>query len=329
MRGVVARGRRRPTIGLPPHGESAAQTARAVRRPRWRSTVALAVAAFGVVMPLVMVAIAPAVLPAPFPAQHQRGGDAVLPARVRGDPARSRCVAGRRLVRAIAAGPNAAGSERARGVLAAALLGGARRGQGRPAGSRSGDGVDVVLAAAAVWWLGAGARAGARHAAPGAWPALLALERRAPAVWARGRARAAGGAACASPYLRSISVPGLVLCGLARRRRDRRRTGACRSGGCRGRWGVAADVAALGALLAAGPGPRHLPPRGGGRRPRRRARDGHHPVPPQLPARPGQRGARRPPDARRDGVAVRRLQHLPAGRPGSSSRRSATARSGC
>src|SRR4051812_2820623 len=117
-------------------------------------TVTLAVAAFAVVMPLVMHALAPVILPPPFPAQHQRAETlsyllafgVILPLAV---------VAARRLCDAIAAGPNAPALNVLCGVLAAALLAAlvAVKVSGRLAQH---DGVNVVLAAALVWWLGAG-----------------------------------------------------------------------------------------------------------------------------------------------------------------------------
>src|SRR4051794_17880275 len=83
--------------------------------------VTLAVAAFAVVMPLVMDALAPVILPPPFPAQHQRAETlsyllaygAILPLSV---------LAARRLCDAIAATPNGPALNVLCGVLAAALL---------------------------------------------------------------------------------------------------------------------------------------------------------------------------------------------------------------
>src|SRR4051794_11257995 len=173
--------------------------------------VTLAVAAFAVVMPLVMRAIPAATLPAPFPPQHQRGETlsyllafgVILPLAV---------VAARRLCDVVAAGPNAAALSALAGglvvALAAALV--AVKVSGR---LWQHDGVNVVLAAAAVWWLGAGlVLARATRARP--WPALSALERHAPALWALA---ALGGlvALLCFAYLPSISVPGLALCALA------------------------------------------------------------------------------------------------------------------
>ena len=212
--------------------------------PTLALTVTLAIAAFGVVMPLVMEALAPVVLPAPFPAQHQRAETlsyllafgVILPLAV---------VAGRRLCDAIAAGPNAAALSVLTGVLAGALLAAlvAVKVSGRLAEK---DGVDVVLAAAAAWWLGAGLVL-ARATRARAWPALLALERRAPVAWALAALALLVALVCFT-YLPSISVPGLVLCGLAGAAviaaYERVRIGRLPRG-----WGIAADLAALGVLL--------------------------------------------------------------------------------
>src|SRR5215207_2173455 len=107
--------------------------------------VTLAVAAFGVAMPLVMRALPALVLPPPFPAQHQRAETlsyllafgVILPLAV---------LAARRLCDAIARGPNAPALNALTGVLAAALAAAlvAVKVSGRLG---SDDGVDVVLAA--------------------------------------------------------------------------------------------------------------------------------------------------------------------------------------
>jgi peptidoglycan/LPS O-acetylase OafA/YrhL len=212
--------------------------------PTLALTVTLAVAAFAVVMPLLEDTLAPVILPAPFPAQHQRAETlsyllafgVILPLSL---------IAARRLCDAITAGPNAAALSVLTGVLAVALAAAliAVKVSGRLAQH---DGVNVVLAAAVVWWLGAGlVLARATRARP--WPVLLALERRARVVWALAAIALLIALVCFAS-LRSISVPGLVLCALA--------AGAAiavharvRIGRLPRRWGVAADLAALGALL--------------------------------------------------------------------------------
>ena len=168
------------------------------------------------------------------------------------------------------------------------------------------DGVNAVLAAAA----GVVARRGARVAAPAPDVAgLLALERRAPGVGA-GRDALLVALLCFAD-LSSISLLGPR----AVRPRRRRRVAVPRaagSAGCRDAGATRSIWRSLGVLL--------LPSRTWSSSARRRRaatsaqrdRDGHHPVPPELPARAGERGARRPRDARRHGVAVRRLEHLPA-----------------
>src|SRR4051812_18175601 len=206
--------------------------------------VTLAVAAFAVVMPLVMSTLRPVVLPAPFPPQHQRGETlsyllafgVILPLAV---------AAARWLCDVVAAGPNAPALSALTGVLAAALAAAlvAVRLAGR---LEQEDGVKVVLAAAVVWWLGAGLLL-ARASRTRPWPPLLALGRRGLAAW--GLAAVAGLLALLCfAYLHSISLPGLGVCALAAA------AAIAVHGGVRIRrlprgWGVAADLAALGALL--------------------------------------------------------------------------------
>src|SRR5215207_9149221 len=113
--------------------------------PTLALAVMLAIAAFAVVMPLVMGALPAVTLPPPFPPQHQRGETlsyllafgVILPLAV---------VAARRLCDAIADGPNASALNALTGVLAAALAAAlvAVKVSGRLG---SDDGVDVVLAA--------------------------------------------------------------------------------------------------------------------------------------------------------------------------------------
>src|SRR5215210_1207880 len=133
--------------------ESPRPSQRAPFGPTLGLTVTLAVAAFAVVMPLVMSAFPAVVLPAPLPPQHQQGETlsylvafgVILPLAV---------FAARRLCDAIAAGPNAPALSALTGVLAAGMAAAlvAVRLAGR---LEQKDGVKVVLAAAAVWWLGA------------------------------------------------------------------------------------------------------------------------------------------------------------------------------
>src|SRR3954452_4093124 len=189
------------------------------RRPSQRApfgptlglAVTLAVAAFAVVMPLVMTALPPVVLPAPFPAQHQRGATlsyllafgVILPLAV---------AAARRLCDAIAAGPNAPALSALTGVLAAALAAAlvAVRLAGR---FEQKDGVKVVLAAAVVWWLAAGLLL-ARASRTKPWRALLALGQRGFAAWVLAAVAGLLAVLCFA-YLHSISLPGVVVCALA------------------------------------------------------------------------------------------------------------------
>ena len=227
-----------------------------------------------------------------------------------GSSSRSPSSPARRLCDAIAAGPNAAALSVLTGVLAAALAAAlvAVKVSGRLAQH---DGVNVVLAAAAAWWLGAGLVL-ARATRARAWPALLALERRAPAAWALAALALLVALVCfAVPPLDQRAGPRAVR--PRRRRRDRRlRARADRAAaaalGPRGRPGGARRAARCSSPISSSSAPRRPPATSPSA-----LETGIIAVPPQLPARAGQRGARRPRDARRDGVAVRRLQHLPAG----------------
>ena len=223
--------------------------------------VVLAVGGFAVLMPLAMIAIDPLVLPAPFPPQNQNGGDAQLPARVRGDPAAGRdrgAPAARRVCdRAVAAGalrPARGGAGRRRD-----------RGRSSPARSTRGDGVTAVLIAALLWWLGA---AGARR--PGRAAVAGARARRSRAAWALAAAALLGALLCFAD-LGSVSPAGLVLGALAvaaaaalhgRVRRVAADGPGARSRGARAGAGARAR-------------PRDLPTRGGGAATRRsRSRPG-------------------------------------------------------
>ena len=183
-------GRRRPTIGLPPHGESAAQSARAVRahagpgrHARGRGLRGGDAAGHG--------RVAPVDLPAPFPAQNQRAETlsyllafgVILPAR--GRRRRDGCAR-------IAAGPNAPALIVLTGVLAA----GRRRGRGqgrRPARGAGRRQRRPCSPPRRLWWLGAGLVL-ARAPAPGVAGAAGARAPRSGGVGA-GRARGAGRAA--------------------------------------------------------------------------------------------------------------------------------------
>ena len=139
----------------------------------------LAVAAFAVVMPVVMSAIPAVQLPYPLPEQHQRGETLVyllafavlLPLGL---------VAGRRLCERIAGGPNAPALNALCAVLVAGLAAAvlAVKASGRLSER---DGVGVVLVAAAVWWLVAGVLL-ARAARAQAWGPLTAAASRGPAA---------------------------------------------------------------------------------------------------------------------------------------------------
>jgi hypothetical protein len=109
------------------------------------------------------------------------------------------------------------------------------------------DGVKVVLAAAAVWWLGAGLVL-ARATRSAAWPPLLALRRRGAAVWALAAVALLVALLCFA-YLGSISLPGLLLGALAAGAATAA-YGRVRLGRLPRRWGLAVDVVALGVLLA-------------------------------------------------------------------------------
>ncbi|MEA2243797.1 MAG: hypothetical protein QOD24_3353, partial [Solirubrobacteraceae bacterium] len=224
-------------------------TPRSSRRAPFGATLALivtlAVAAFAVLMPLVMGATPPVTLPAPFPAQHQNGETVsyllafvvILPLAV---------LAARRLCDAVAAGPNASALNALTGILAAALAAAliAVKVAGR---LEQHDGVKVVLAAALVWWLGAVVvLARATRSAP--WRPLLAFGGDGPAAFALAAIALLAALLCFAD-LGSISLPGLALCGLAAATAIvvHRRT---RIGRLPRRLGVAVDVVVLGALLA-------------------------------------------------------------------------------
>jgi hypothetical protein len=208
-------------------------------------TVTLAVAAFAVVMPLVMSASPPVTLDPPLPPQHQRGETlsyllayvVILPLAL---------LAARRLCDAIAAGPNASALSALSGLLAAALATVviAVKLSGR---LEQDDGVKVVLAAALVWWLGA-ALVLARARRPAAWRPLLALSRHDAAMWALAAIALLVALPC-FVELGSISLPGLALCGLAAAAAIAVH-GRVRIGRLPRRWGVAVDLVALGVLLA-------------------------------------------------------------------------------
>ena len=232
-----------------------------------------------------------------------------LPARVRGHPparGRRRATA----VRRDRSRTERSSAERAHGRAGRGAGGGAGRGQGlRPTRAarrrrrrpRRRGGVVARR----------GARARARHARP-AVAALLALERRGSGGVGARRDRAAGGAVVlrGSP-LDQPAGPGALR--RRRRRGDRRararadRTAAAAAGASRPIWRRSARCS------CSSPTSSIFRPEEAGGDLCRRAGDGHHPVPPRLPARAGERGARRPRDARRHGFAVRRLEHLPAG----------------
>jgi hypothetical protein len=206
--------------------------------------VVLAVAAFGVLMPLVMSAIEPTTLPAPFPPQNQRAETlsyllaylAIVPGAV---------VAGRRLADAIAAGPHGAALPALAGLLVATLAAAviAVRASGRLADR---DGVGVVLVAAAIWWLAA-APVLVRARRPRAWPPLLALAPHATTAWALAAVATLVALLCFA-VLGSISLPALALgavAAIAAIAAYVRRPPVHLARG----WGLAADVVLLGALL--------------------------------------------------------------------------------
>ena len=288
---------------------------RSAQRASTGATVALAallaVAAFMVVMPLVMASTPAVELGAPLAPQHQRGETLELPGRRSRCSARSRCSPRSGSRRRSPGAPGTPGSPRCSrcsppGCWARSCW---SRRWSAPAAS---GGVLWVLGAAARL---VDARRGARRA--DAATASVARARRAGppcrARLGRGRRRRARGRA----LLRGARLD------RPRRARRRARGGGRRHGDRRARRapgprspvGPGARRARPPRGPGAGAGPADLPPGGGRRRrSRRRARDRDRPVPPRLPARPGERGPARPPDAGADRVAVRRHEHLPAGR---------------
>jgi hypothetical protein len=207
--------------------------------------VTLAVAGFGVVMPLLLTAIEPVSLGAAFPAQNQTA-ETLAYLLAYGLLLPLALVAARRVADALAAGPNgaalpalAAGSA---GTLAAAVIG--LRAAGR---YELADGVIPVLAAAAAWWLCAAAVV-ARALRPRPWPALLALAPHAVPLWAGAAATGFVALLCFA-QLGSISLPVLAAGGLAGA------AVAAAHGRVHARrlprpWGIAADVALLAGLMA-------------------------------------------------------------------------------
>ena len=111
------------------------------------------------------------------------------------------------------------------------------------------DGVGVVLAAAAIWWLAAGTVM-ARAAAQRAWPVLLALAPHAELMWALAAAAGLVALLCFA-VLGSISVPALALAALvaaAATAVSQRRLPAVARG-----WRLAADLVVLALVLAVVP----------------------------------------------------------------------------
>ena len=183
--------------------------------------VTLAVAAFAVVMPVLMLAIEPVELPAPFPSQNQRAETlayllafaVILPAAI---------VAGRRLADRVRdpAVPALLVAGLAAAVIAVRLADG---------------GVTAVLVAALLWWAGAAL-------------VLARPPRVAPVTaWAIAAALLLGALLCFAE-LRSISPLALLLGPLAA-------AAAVRFRAVRlpGRWGAVADAAVVALLLLAVP----------------------------------------------------------------------------
>ncbi len=174
-----------------------------------------------------------------------------------------------------------------------------------------GDTVGVALAAALAWWIAA-AVAIRRAAQARPWEGLLNLAPAAAAVWAACGVLSFIVLLCLT-NLASVSLLGAVI-GVALLvavlgAYDRLRPPALGRG-----WRIAIDVLLVVLILLAVPdlivvrpeqAPGNLPIS---------LRDVDHPVPPELPARAGQRGARRAADAGRHRLAVRRRQHLSARR---------------
>ena len=290
-------------------------------------TVTLAVAAFAVVMPVVMERAGPA-WSCPRRSRPSTSGRRRCPTCSRsGSSSRSPSSPARRLCDAIAAGPNAPALSVAHGRAGGGAGDGAGRGQGlRPARAARRRQRRARRRGGLV--ARRGARAGARHARPRVAAAAGARAPRSGGVGA-GRARAAGGARCASRTSPRSALPGLVLCALAAAAGDRR---------LRAR----ADRAAAAAL-----GPRGRP---GGARRRCSLLVPDLVIfrPEEAAGRPRRRRSRRASSsstttscsgrrtrcstAARCSSGRRRSTASPAStcwRPGSRSRRSATARSGC
>ena len=265
---------------------------RAVRRATLALVVVLAVAAFTVVMPLV----------------HERHAGRRCSLRrsrpstsaetlsyllgVRRDPARFAVLAARRLGRRDRTpAARATRSTRCTGVLAAALAG-ALVAVKASAGALGGDdGVNVVLARRLVWWARRGRRSPRADPRPRPWPRAPGAGARVPrGAWARPPphwlvallcfAVPAARSACSASCSRSSPPP----------RRSRWRVRIAR---LPRRWGARSTRRARRPAPASCPTSLIFRPEEARRRPRRIALEtGDHPVPPQLPARPGERGAR-------------------------------------
>ena len=294
--------------------------------PTLALAVTLAVAAFAVVMPLVMGAVAPVVLPAPFPAQNQRAETlsyllafgVILPLR-----RRRRATAVRRDRRR----PERRRPERAHGRAGGGAGGGAGRGQGR----RPARGAGRRRTSCSPPRRPGGSAPGSCWRAPRApgrgrrcWRSSAALRR----SWALAALALLVALLCFA-YLPSISVPGLVLCGLAAAAVAIAVHARVQVGRLPRRWGLAADLAALGALLLLVPDLVIFRPEEAAGDLAVGARDGHHrsSTTTSCSGRPTRCST-----ATRCSPGPRRSTASPAStcwRPGSRSRRSATARSGC
>ena len=195
---------KRPDPGATP----AAASGRAPLGATLALVMALATAAFGIVMPLVMHVVPGTTLPAPFPEQHQHGETltylgfyvVLVPLAV---------LVGRRVADRVARGPNAVLLGPLAAVLVALLAAGvfAVRAAGRVVGH---DGVLTVLAASVVWWALA-APLLARAAAARPWPRAAALVRAGPprALWGLAAVVVLAALACFA-HRDSISLPVLV-----------------------------------------------------------------------------------------------------------------------
>ena len=325
MRGVVARGRRRPTIGLPPHGESAAQSACAVRahagphgHARDRGLRGGDAAGHGGARPGGPARAVPGAAPA--------GGDAVLPARVRGHPAAGR----RRRATAVRCDRRRAERSRAerahgragRGARCAALVAvkvsGRLGGEGRRRRRARCRGGLVARRRA---------RAGPRRARPGVAGAAGARAPRSGGVGA-GRAARCWWRSCASPTSPRSACRASCCAGspappsIAAYERGADRGGCRGAGASRPTWRRSA-CCSCSSPISSSSAPRRPPATS----PSRSRRASSRSTTTSCSGRPTRCST-----ATRCWPGRRRSTASPAStcwRPGSRSRRSATARSGC